>query len=233
MTDEEYLKRLSKIEVYAEILLGILRMVPIKNIFPVEIYSVELIKKLKFEKLHYPDLLRACIDLLDDSQLAINEFYKNGLIAKSGTTGEMYLRLYGIVNACYLQMNSVIDLLRIFNIPDQTTHKSNLKNLKLIEVRNKLGSHTTNYINTNNNETDFFKLVKTSLDKWGEDLVIVSNKEKVEKINLLSIMKEFTFEIEKTLDIICEKSIHSIFKDAGHSKKWLMFRLEFTRKQYS
>lgn len=50
MTDEEYLSLHSRIEIYAQILLGILRYTPVKNIYEEEQYRKELTKKLKFEK---------------------------------------------------------------------------------------------------------------------------------------------------------------------------------------
>lgn len=209
MTDLEYLERLNKIEIYAEILLGILRYVPVKNTSPNEVYYEELRKKLKFENLHDSDLFRACIDLLEDSQNAIEEFYENGLFTKSKSTGEMYLRLYGVLNACYLQMNSIFDLIRIFKIRNEKEIKSKFKNLKLIEIRNKLGSHTTNY-KVSDKEIDFFRLSQSTLSEWGNCIRIVSSKDS-EEIDLLENIKEFTFEIEKTLDEICGKAIGSIF----------------------
>ena len=71
MTDKEYLDSTSTVGIYAEILLGILWYVPVKNFSDEEEYQSKLTKVLKFEKNYDPDLFRACIDLLEDSQYAI------------------------------------------------------------------------------------------------------------------------------------------------------------------
>ena len=102
MTDEEYLGQISKVEIYCEILLGFLRYSNIKNYQTEEEQIRQLTKKLKFQNPYDYDLFRACIDQMEDAQYAIIDFMKNGLYVKEKNHGEMYLRLYGVLNACYL-----------------------------------------------------------------------------------------------------------------------------------
>ena len=91
MTDEEYLSQISKVEIYCEILLGILRYTNVKT-YPTEEEQVkQLTKKLKFQNLYDFDLFRACIDQMEDAQYAINEFTENGLCINENRQGEMYL----------------------------------------------------------------------------------------------------------------------------------------------
>ena len=93
MTDEEYLSQLTSVEIYCEILLGVLRYTPVKNYYSEEEYKYNLNRKLKFANTDGHLRLRACIDLTEDSQYAITEIYKNGLKTNLEGQGEMYLRL--------------------------------------------------------------------------------------------------------------------------------------------
>ena len=144
MTDEEYLNLRSNIGIYCEILLGVLRYIPVRNYQSEEDYKKILNRNLKFENNDDHHRLRACIDLTEDTQFAISEFYENGLKTKACNDGEMYLRLYGVLNAIYLQMQSAIGLIELFKIPNKKKSTQELKALKIIDVRNKIGAHTPN-----------------------------------------------------------------------------------------
>lgn len=230
MTDEEYLSELSSIEIYAEILLGILRYTNVKTNNDEEKYKIELTKKLKFEKQTDPELYRSCIDLIEDTQYAINEVFEHGLITKTEHQGEMYLRLYGVLNAYYLQLGAVIDLMRLFNFKNQKEIIKTLKASKIIEVRNKIASHTTSYnIPNSNKEIDFFKLAQSTLSKWGNDILIVG-KEDHEEINLIPIMKNFTEAIESILERIVEKELFTRTFKKEHFE-WLEFRYNFIKSK--
>ncbi|MFV5699300.1 hypothetical protein ACM55H_13110 [Flavobacterium sp. ZT3R17] len=229
MTDEEYLSQLSTIEIYAEILLGILRYTNVKTYNNEQEYKAVLTKKLKFEKQTDFELYRSCIDLLEDTQYAINEVFENGLITKPKHQGEMYLRLYGVLNAYYLQLGAVIDLMKLFNLKNQKEIIRRLKLSKIIETRNKIASHTTSYnVPNSNKEIDFFKLAQSSLNKWGNGILIVG-KESYEEVDLIPIMKIFTIEIENILEEIVKKELFSrTFKK--ESFEWLEFRYNFIKR---
>jgi hypothetical protein len=232
MTDEEYFSKISKIEIYTEILLGILRYTSVKNINDENEYKTELTKKLKFENQTDPELFRACIDLVEDSQYAISEVYENGLTIKSEKTdGEIYLRLYGVLNAVYLQLGAIIDLMKLFNIQEQKQIKQHLKSLKIIEFRNKVGSHTTKYNIPNTKEFDFYKLAQSTLSKWGKQLLIVG-KDDSEYFDLIYNMKIFTQEIENILEKIVSKEMFDRKFKKEHFE-WLKYRYDYIQNNYS
>jgi len=226
MTDEEHLNGFSKVEIYCQILFGILRYTPIKN---QQKYETEIVKKLKFRDYREIYLLRSCIDVLEDTQYAINETFKNGLEIESDYIGEKYLRLYGVLNAYSQQMYSLFNLIKIFNSTTQSETKERFRNLGIIELRNKIASHTTNYIDDYNDSKnlDFFRLTQTTLTKWSKGLIIVSYKSKFKEIDLIDLMNEFTEALEKELYKICEKSINSIFRRKSEHRDWLLFRLNY------
>lgn len=230
MTDEEHLNGFSKVEIYCQILLGILRYIPIKN---QENYETEIVKKFKFQNYKDINLLRSCIDILEDTQYAINETFNNGIETNSNYIGEKYLRLYGVLNAYFQQMHSLFNLIKLFNSTTQTETKKRFRNFGIIELRNKIASHTTNYIDdyNDNKNLDFFRLTQTTLTKWSKGLIIVSYKSKFKEIDLINLMNEFTEALEKELNKICEESINSIFRRKSEHRDWLLFRLNYVIKK--
>lgn len=231
MTDKEYLDSTSTVAIYAEILLGILRYVPVKNFSDESEYQNKLTKVLKFEKNYDPDLFRACIDLLEDSQYAIDEVFKNGLITESNSHGEKYLRLYGVLNAYYLQLGAITDLVRLFNVDGQKQIRADLKSAKIIEVRNKLGSHTTSYLHAGEGEEpDFYRLAMTSIDKWGGNLSLIGRKKEIEEVNLIATMRQFTEQVEAVLHKIVDKELDRRQFKKEHLE-WLKLRYDYLKQE--
>ena len=234
MTNEKYLEQKSNIHIYCEILLGFLQCTEVKDEVTQEDYDKVLCKKMKFNNPYDLKQFRSCIDLLEDTQDAIDEVFKNGLKTKFNSHGEKYLRLYGVLNAYWLQAEAIADLIRLFNWKTQDETRNKLKSFKIIEVRNKIASHTTNYVmrNTKKNEIDFFRLTQTSINKWGNKLHIVSSKSVSEEINLIDIMKEFTHQIERILNEIVQKELDArTFK--RESLVWLLERINFVQERKS
>ena len=227
MTDKELLDNLSKVEIYCQILLGILRYVPAKEKKSEKKFEEVVVKNLKLKNYKEVILTRACIDNLEDTQYAINECFKNGLGIDKYNWGEMYLRLYGVLNAYYQQMFCLFNLIRLFNLANQAEIKNKFKNLEIIKLRNKIASHTTNYVDDfkDKKNFDFYRITQTSLTKWSKNLSIVSYKDKHKEINLVTLMSAFTSSLESELHNLCERKINSIFKQKSEIKSWLLFRL--------
>ncbi len=233
MTDEEYLDTLSQVKIYTEVLLGILRYIPIKETTIQEKYEHEIVKKLKTNSYKDVLLLRSCIDILQDTQYAIDDVFKNGLECTLNNFGERYLRLYGVLNSYYQQMFALFNLAKIFNATNQTEIKNEIKSCGIITLRNKIASHTTYYVDDfkNKKDFDFFRVTQTSLTKWSDRLVIVSYKSNTEEIHLRNLMEDFTTKLEKYLFEICKKAIDSIYKHDNENKDWLTFRLNYKKQK--
>jgi len=234
MTDEEYLNRLNKIEIYSEILLGVLRYIPVRNYKDNNDYKQVLNKNLKFENDDGHLRLRACIDLIEDSQTAISEFNKNGLATKSENLPEMYLRLYGVLNAVYLQKQSIIELIELFKIPNKRKIIAEFQVLKIIELRNKIGAHTLNYkeeIQSKTSRIEYYRLTQSTISKWGNGLVLVSNYDKIYNYDLKTLINEFTGYVEFYLDSISGKALKSLFPNESEGGIWMMNRLNFVRNK--
>ena len=227
MTNKEHPNKLSKVEIYCEILNGILRYTNIKNYSNEEEYKKQLTKKLKFGNLHDLELYKTCIDQMEDAQSAINDFNKYGLYINEYRQGEMYLRLYGVLNACYLQIGVLTDLVRLFNFQNQKEIRDELKKLNAIELRNKIASHSTSYLDRNNN-LDYYRTAQSSLSKNATNIIIVGKNE-AERVDLNECLAEFTNTIEKYLEEIIEKELYSrsFKKDAF---EWMKLRHDHLKK---
>lgn len=79
--------------------------------------------------------------LLEDTQLAKQNFTEFGTMGptKYENFGEVYLRVYGVLNACYLQQQSIIELCDKLNIQ---IDKKEIKELLLFDLRNTFAAHT-------------------------------------------------------------------------------------------
>jgi hypothetical protein len=233
MTDEEILNRTSIIEIYCEILLGFLRYTRVRNYRDEEHYKEIYNRNLKFK--YKDDYLRfrGCIDLMEDTQVAINHVYEKGLSIKANDYGERYLKLYGVLNAIYMQMLALIELVELFKIPPKAKMIKEFKQLQIIELRNKVAAHTPNYLNQGEKEreTDFYRLTRTSIGQWGNKIAIVSSFDELEEFDLIPLMKEFSNKVEDNLESICERGLKSLFPNNSESKDWMVDRLNFARNK--
>jgi len=84
--------------------------------------------------------------LLEDTQLAKENYNRFDLTGptKYKDFGEMYLRMYGIYNACYLQKQAIFTLLEIIltDILDQV--KNDINKFEIFEYRKIFAAHTSN-----------------------------------------------------------------------------------------
>jgi len=77
-------------------------------------------KRLKFQKQTDWKRYRASVDVIDDTEQAILSAFKyqlGDLKNNNQDYGETYLRLYGILNAVYLQMNAFKVIANLLNYP--------------------------------------------------------------------------------------------------------------------
>lgn len=163
--------------------------------------------------------------LLEDSQLAKENYYKFGLTGptKYNESGEMYLRMYGIYNACYLQKQAIYTLIQII-IPDEYTPISNeIDKMEVFEYRKIFASHTTNVGHGNNKHS--YILSRHDLKS---DRVMGYSSNKNEQIEfkdgiLSSQIEKWDCEAVRLLNRICEKIINKYnhhFKDSPDKEPW-------------
>lgn len=213
-----------------QILLNITAPINIKK----SIARDERIKELlQFQKLGEDKKLESCINAIEDTECAFMEFYTHGLNTREDNQeserGEKYLRLYGVLNAFYIQMFAIIELMNLFDSSKSKECRTQLQSLKLHDIRNKLGSHTLNY--DNNGKKTTLKLSYYTLEKWGESIFIFDENDKSEEINLIDSLNEYNKLSEKWIKHICEKVISRLLVKKTDYKTGIIKNFEYIKNR--
>lgn len=199
---------LSNKEKSVKLLLGILRW---GTAIPEQVdYEKKVQKRLKFLNEYDSLKIRSCADLIEDTEHAIRNFCEYGLgkINKEGNYGrdisEMYLKLYGILNAVYLQTYSIIELFETLNTVHKNAKGKILKTHKIHELRNIAGAHTINFLDKSdympaNRVKNIFRIVQSMLTPKGENILAVSVFGKSRIFNLYELILDFNEISEKLL----------------------------------
>lgn len=170
------------------------------------------------------------LDILNDTTLAIDNFLEYGLEGHSDgkDPDEMYLRLYGILNACYLQQFAIYNLYKICSLQNIDKTLKELNNLKIYELRNKLGAHSNDYKNKEG-EIECYVINRGSLKGY---LFEYSNNynSTTEWVDLKECLVEHLLLIIDNLDKIYEKYINTLYKGKNSKPKECINKLAELRK---
>lgn len=159
-------------------------------------------KRLKFQKETDWKRFRACIDLLDDTEYAIiSAFtYQLGDIQnENNDIGEINIRLYGILNAVYLQMNAFEEIAVLLNYAKRKDMKEIFTSLDIYKLRGIAGAHTVRYeydkISLENNpgiyKNTSFRIVQMHLEKTGSKITVVDENNIWFEYNLIKLLSEY------------------------------------------
>ena len=99
--------------------------------------SQALWKLLRLNKEEDSTSLWTAFYIIGDSSLAIQDFTSGG----AGT----YLRLYGLLNAVYIQQNAMLRLFKLMNLRDLKSATNLVKGLQIRRLRHKLGAHSLDF----------------------------------------------------------------------------------------
>lgn len=167
---------------------------------------------LKLNKSGDWSFICTALDVIGDTTLAISNFLEYGLEGhKDGSDfGEMYLRLYGVLNASYLQQFAIVSLYKRCNLPKSGDVIERLRKLNIYKLRNKLGAHSNDY----KNEQDILEsYVITRISAKGCQFEYKNNESSErEWIDLKKYLEEHLKLIIDLMDKIYEKSIKTLYK---------------------
>lgn len=166
-------------------------------------------KRLKAQHKFDAVRLRSCIDLIQDTESAILNYSEHGLQKYSSRCinndfGEIYLRLYGVLNSIYLQISTIIELFEVCRVPDKKKNAELLKSHPIFEIRNIIGAHTINfednseYIPDNFNK-NFFRVTQCMLNDKGDKMHAVGGFGGVKEFNLYELIMSYNVLSEKIL----------------------------------
>ncbi|MBO9682330.1 MAG: hypothetical protein J7502_06630 [Flavisolibacter sp.] len=183
--------------------------------------EIAMIRRYKFQNIGDDKKMRSCIDLLEDTECAIINFCEYQLCTnlKKDDLGERYLRLYGVLNAIYLQIHSIIEIAEVVKYPLKKKVINDFFNHKIFELRNIAGSHMVNY-KTGKSETfisppnrlNYFRLTQCDFKRDGQSVVMVDGFGNYENFNLRELVYDYNIISENWLISICEKYTGTLFK---------------------
>ncbi|WP_224772856.1 hypothetical protein, partial [Pelagicoccus enzymogenes] len=153
-------------------------------------------------------------DILEDSNAAIQNFLKFGISGptKYDELGEKYLRLYGLLNAVYLQQNALLSLAKFFQHPNYSKMREDLESLQIRRIRNQLGAHSVDFFEEEGFPNRAFVPVRISLEDFHVEF-FEHTKDEMHKADLKeSIEEHLKLASHVYLDVI-EKSIRTIYKN--------------------
>jgi len=181
-------------------------------------FDEKIQKKLKFAKKSDPLGLRSCIDLIEDTEQAIIYFCKYGLQKFdrkiNHDLGEMYLKLYGILNAIYLQADAIIELYELLKVKEKGKIRNQLKSLEIFEIRNIVAAHTTTFIKNEKDSKIRFRISQSTIDEKCEYLLVVDEYEESKEFNLYDSIIMYNRISDEFLFNACYKYTNSLFNSA-------------------
>lgn len=163
------------------------------------------------------------MDIINDSLLGIEHFCKYGVDGptKYDDFGEKYIRLYGVLNATYIQQQALLNLHRIANVPNIRELEGRVAALKVREARNKLGAHSVDYSNRESGQTESFVPVRITLSGMRCDYYNNTTLEHTE-VDLIDALREHLTLMCDIYDGTYRKSVRTIYKSNQNKQEELL-----------
>lgn len=155
----------------------------------------------------------AAMDVVEDASSAIRNFLRFGLDGptKYEEVGERYLRLYGVLSATYIQQGAIHKLYKLMNVHNPKSVKEKFESLKIRDIRHKLGSHSTEFLNKDTGNLESFAPVRISLSQFTCEYINTENHA-MERIDLEMALGDHLGLIVEVLDQIYEKAVKTLFR---------------------
>ncbi|HRH03419.1 MAG TPA: hypothetical protein PLN13_09260 [Bacteroidia bacterium] len=157
-------------------------------------------ERMGFNNIEESKRFQACVDLTITTESAIvNAFeYQLGDLSKNESWGEKYLRLYGILNAIYLQSSALKGIGELLKFPSTEQQYSKIQKLDIYDLRKVAGAHTVDYTvwgksneGKKTQEKNSYRIVDIHLKKTGNRIQALDESNKWKEFNLLQGLAEY------------------------------------------
>ena len=190
-------------------------------------FEKEYAKRLGFQRVTDWKRYRASVDLLVDTEYAIHSAFQyqlGDLARKNHDFGEIYIRLYGILNAVYLQMNAFETIANLLNFPDRKQVGPDFRRLAIYKLRGMAAAHTTDYLNDNEdlsqnslmNKRTSFRVIQSRLQATGDDIQLLDENGILTRFNLIRDLTEYECIAKNLLIKLIEHSIKTRYPNKEH-----------------
>lgn len=153
------------------------------------------------------------MDVIGDASLAIENFLRFSLDGPTRyeEVGERYLRLYGLLNATYIQQEAVQKLFKLMNCPNPKLVRDKLATLVVRVLRNKVASHSVDFRPTSGGGLQAFVPIRVGLHGFICELT-ENRGDRSERFDLRNLVQDHTRALIDVMDAIYEKSYKTLFK---------------------
>lgn len=162
------------------------------------------------------DFLTSAMDIVDDASAAIGHVLEYGLggPTKYDDLGEKYLRLYGLLSATYIQQQSIGTIYRIMNLPDPKRLKAAFETLEIRDLRHKLSSHGTDFLDFATGTKQAFVPLRLNLsDGLSVTYLNYTSSSSHHHVDLAAAIDAHVTMMIDVMDSIIEKSMSTIFEE--------------------
>jgi hypothetical protein len=144
------------------------------------------------------------------------------------------LRLYGVLNAIYIQQESILTLYEKFQVEEIKEARRNFNDLAIMDVRHKIGAHSNNYTaDYSSKKLESFVPVRAFLEGFKCDFQNVSTGVSVTECDLKKLLNVYLDVAIKTYDKMYEKSIKTVYKCNDEKIDYYMEKLDILRKKHN
>ena len=181
---------------------------------------------LKLNKPEDWSFICSSMDIVNDSLLGLENFIRFGMDGptKYDDLGEKYIRLYGALNATYIQQQAILNIYRISNTPDVTDAEKKINALSIRDARHKLGAHSVDYENKQTSQTESFVPVRLTLG--GMACEYFNNRTlSSSSIDLSAALHEHLSLMNDMYKSIYEKFVKTIYKSNQEKYEELIDKL--------
>ena len=105
-----------------------------------------------------------CMDTVDDAQLAVEAYLRMESSSEGGDKGKLYLAIYGVLQAIFVQQDALRNLARALDFPYGMDSYPGLKEVR--EVRNRIVGHPTSYRREGKESFYAINTISLSLDSF-------------------------------------------------------------------
>jgi|GEM_PF-1093995 len=184
-------------------------------------------KKFKMDPEYTTEGFLTAIYSLEDAELAVGDFLEygvEGVTKLKGNDGERYLRLYGVLNAVYMQYLTCRELIRMFKVQSLSEFEKDVDENRIIKLRNIAASHSVNY--KVGKTRDYYKITRITLSGYCERLNVIGENDTDYEYNLLKEVKDFQCLVNKWLFKITSKIVSLNFEESSKNSQEYLTELE-------
>lgn len=153
--------------------------------------------------------IAACLDTIEDAQLAVDEYRLLDFSNNQTDKGKLYLAVYGVLQGIFLQQDALMNLANALHFPCQINDYQVLKTIR--EIRNQSVGHPTSY--RRKKAESYYAINRSSLSLPAFEMMEYNKQEdqwrvaSVDTIQTLSDNEAFITQILKDLKSKLEADI--------------------------